>query len=167
LNPEVLNTLETKRLLIKQINQMEFYRKDSELRQSFKSHTEQTNFSTDFHRNTLIFTITHKVSSQLLGLIFLKPLNISNEMECYLILFPQYRGNGYAIEALKKSIEFVFSTLKKDTLNAFINQDNKRGWLVAERSGMKYLGDIIIEQKNMKIMKFSLNKNDFDNLYWH
>jgi len=167
LNPEILNTLETKRLVIKQINQMEFYKSDSELRKKFESYTTPTNFSTDFHKNTLIFTITHKVNDQLLGLNFLKPLNTSREMECFFILLPQYRGNGYAIEALKKSIEFAFSTLKIDTLKSYISQDNKKGWLVAERSGMKYMGDIIIEQKSKKLMKFSLNKTDFDNLYLH
>ena len=167
MNPEILNTLETKRLVIKQINQMEFYKSDSELHKKFESYTTQTSFSADFHKSTLIFTITNKVNSQLLGINFLRPLNTNREMECYFIIFPQYRGNGYAIEALKKSIEYAFSTLKIDKLNAYINQDNKRGWLVAERSGMKYMGDIIIEQKNKKIMNFSLNKNDFDNLYRH
>ena len=167
MNPEILNTLETKRLLIKQINQIEFYKRDNELRQKFESYITPTSFFTDFHKNTLIFTITHKVNNQLLGLNFLKPLNTSLELECYFILFPRYRGNGYAIEALKKSIEFAFSTLKIDTLKAYISQDNKKGWLVAERSGMKYMGDIIIEQNNKKIMKFLLNKNDFDNLYLH
>ncbi len=146
---------------------MEFYKRDSELRQEFESYTDQVTFSTDFHKNTLIFTIAHKVNSAFLGLIFLKPLNTSSEMECFFILFPQYRGNGYAIEALKKSIQFAFSTLKLDALNAYINQDNKNGWLVAERSGMKYMGDITLEQKNRKIMKFSVNKTDFDNLYRH
>ncbi|MHA1235469.1 MAG: GNAT family N-acetyltransferase [Promethearchaeota archaeon] len=167
MNPEILNTLETKRLVIKQINQMEFYKRDSELRQEFESYTDHVIFSTDFHKNTLIFTIAHKVNSAFLGFIFLKPLNTSSEMECFFILFPQYRGNGYAIETLKKSIQFAFSTLKLDALNAYINQDNKKGWLVAERSGMKYMGDVILEQKNKKIMKFSVNKTDFDNLYQH
>ena len=167
MNPEILNTLETKRLVIKQINQMEFYKSDSELHQKFESYTTSTNFSTDFHKNTLIFTIILKVYDQLLGLNFLKPLNTSREMECYFILLPQYRGNGYAIEALKKSIEFAFLTLKIDALKAYISQDNKKGWLVAERSGMKYMGDIIVEQNNKKNMKFLLNKNDFNNLYLH
>ena len=167
MNPEILNTLETKRLVIKQINQMEFYKSDSELRQKFESYTTKTSFSTDFHKNSLIFTITHKVNSQLLGLNFLRPLKTSREMECYFILFPQYRGSGYAIEALKKSIEFAFSTFNINKLNAYISQDNKKGWLAAERSGMKYMGDIIIKQNNKKIMNFSLNKNDFDNLYRH
>jgi RimJ/RimL family protein N-acetyltransferase len=167
LNPKILNTLETKRLVIKQINQTDFYKNDSELHQKVESCTNQSSFSTYIHKNTQIFLITHKVNSELLGLIFLKPLNSSIEMECFVILFPQYRGDGFAIEALKKSIEFAFTTLKIETLYAYINQDNKRGWLVAERSGMKYMGDIIIEQNNTKKMKFSLNKNDFDNLYLH
>lgn len=167
MNTKILNTLETKRLVIKQINQGDFYKIDNELHQIFEGYTNQSILSTDNRKNTLIFSITHKVNGQLLGLIFLKPLNTSSEMECYFILFPQYRGSGYAIEALKKSIEFVFSTLKIDTLYAFVSQDNKRGWLVVERSGMKYMGDTIIEQKNKKVMKFSINKNDFGNKCLH
>ncbi|MBY9014362.1 MAG: GNAT family N-acetyltransferase [Candidatus Lokiarchaeota archaeon] len=165
MNPEIHNTLETKRLLIKQINQEELLKSDKGLHQKFEGYTNQSNFSLDIRKNTLIFSITHKVNSQVLGLIFLKSLNTSSEMECYFILFPQYRGSGYAIEALKKSIEFAFSTLKIDTLFAYVSQDNRGAWLVAERSGMKYMGDIIIEQKNKKVMKFSMNKNDFDNIY--
>jgi len=167
LNSEILTTLETKRLVIKQINQMDYYKSNNELHQKFESYTNKSSFSTNVRKNTLIFTITHKVNDQLLGLIFLKTLNSSSEMECFIILFPQYRGEGFAIEALKKSIEFAFSTLKIETLYAYISQDNKRGWLVVERSGMKYMGDIIIEQKNKKVMKFAMNRNDFDNLYRH
>ncbi len=165
MNPEILIALETKRLLIKQINQIEFYKSYNELHQKFESYIIQSIFSPDDRKNTLIFSITHKVNEQLLGFIFLKTLHISSEMECYFILLPQYWGNGYAIEALKKSIEFVFSTLKIDTLFAYVSQDNRKGWLVAERSGMKYMGDTIIEHKNEKVMKYLMNKNDFNNLY--
>jgi RimJ/RimL family protein N-acetyltransferase len=146
---------------------MDFYKSDNELRQKFESYTIQSFFFSDDRKNILIFSITHKVNEQLLGLIFLKPLNSSSKMECFIILFSQYRGDGFAIEALKKSIEFAFSTLKIDTLFAYVSQNNKRGWLVAERSGMKYMGDTIIEHKNKKVMKYSMNKNDFHNLYSH
>jgi len=165
LNPEILKTLDTKRLFIKQFNQTNLVESDSELHQEFEEHINQSSFSINICKNTLLFSIILKISSQLLGLIFLNPLNTSNEMECYVKLLPQFRGSGYAIEALKKSIEFVFSFLKIDTLFAYISQENKRGWLVAERSGLKYMGDIITEQKNKKVMKFSMNKNDFDNIY--
>lgn len=166
MNSEIFTTLETKRLFLKPINQDKFYKVDNKL-QKLEGYINQTIFSIDNSKNTLIFSITHKVNSQLLGFIFLKPLNSRGEMECYVILFPQFRRNGFAIEALKKSIEFVFSTLKIDTMFAFVSQDNKRGWLVAERSGMKYMGDTILEQKNKKVMKFLINKNNFDNLYLH
>jgi len=166
LNSEIFNTIETKRLFIKQINQMEFYKSTNEL-QKFEDYTDPKIFSPDNLKSRLIFSLTQKVSDQLLGFIFLKFLNTKSEMECYFILFPQYRGNGFAIEALKKSIEFAFSTLKIDSLLAFVSQDNKRGWLVAERSGMKYMGDTFIEQKNKKVMKFLINKNNFGNMYLH
>jgi RimJ/RimL family protein N-acetyltransferase len=146
---------------------MDFYKSVKELQQKFEGYTNQGIIFTDNRKNTVIFSLTHKVNHQLLGFVFLKSLKTSSEMECYFILFPQYRGSGYAIEALKKSIEFAFSTFKIDKLNAYISQDNKKGWLVAERSGMKYMGDIIIKQNDKKIMNFSLNKNDFDNLYLH
>ncbi len=159
--------LETKRLVIKQINQMDFYKSDNEIRQKLEGYPNQSIFSPDNPKNTLIFSITHKVNEELLGFIFLNPLNTDSEMECYFILFPQYRGNGFAIEALKKSIEFAFSSLKINALLAYVSQENKRGWLVAERSGMKYMGDIFLEKKNKKVMKYSMNKNDFDNLFSH
>ena len=77
LNPEILNTLETKRLVLKQINQMEFYKSDNELHQKFEGYTIQSFFSPVDPKNTLIFSITHKVNEQLLGLIFLKHLIFS------------------------------------------------------------------------------------------
>ena len=154
-----------KRLLIKQINQEEFNKLDKELHQMLEKYATHSFFSEDNTQNKQIFSIAHKVNEQLLGLIFLKTLHIKGEMECFYILVPQYIGNGYAIEALKKSIDFAFSALKIKILFGYFNQNNKKGWLVAERSGMKYMGDTIIEQKNRKIMKFSISKNDFDNKY--
>jgi RimJ/RimL family protein N-acetyltransferase len=167
LNPEIFNTLETKRLYIKQINHEEFNIIDKELHQRLEMYTSQSFFSEGTSENKLIFSITSKDTSQLLGLIFLKALHAVTEMECYFILLPQFRGSGYAIEALKKTIEFIFSTLNVENLIAYVNQDNKRGWLVLERSGLKYMGDVSVKQKNKKIMVFSMNRNDFDNRYRH
>jgi len=165
LNPEIFKIIETKRLFIRQINLEEFFKIGNELQKILDNFTNQSFFSESNSKKTLIFSLTHKVNDTLLGFIFFNPSNGRSEMECYFILFPQYTGNGYAIEALKKSIEFVFSTLTIDTLCAYVRQDNKKGWLVAERSGMKYMGDIIVDQKNKKVMKFSMNKDEFDNMY--
>lgn len=165
MNPEIFKIIETKRLFIRQINLEEFFKIGNELHKTFDDFTNQSFFSEFNSKKTLIFSLTHKVSDALLGFIFFKTSNARSEMECYFIIFPQYTGNGYAIEALKKSIEFVFSTLTIDTMCAYVSQDNKKGWLVVERSGMKYMGDIIVDQKNKKVMKFSMNKDEFDNMY--
>ncbi|MBY9020141.1 MAG: GNAT family N-acetyltransferase [Candidatus Lokiarchaeota archaeon] len=167
LNPEIINTLETKRLLIKQINQKEFNSVDKEIHLILEKFASHSFFSEDNSKDKQIYSISHKINDQLLGLIFLKKLHAKPEMECFFVLLPQYTGNGYAIEALKKSIDFIFSNIKISTLFAYFNQNNKKGWRVAERSGMKYMGDIIIGQKYKKIMKFLMSKNDFENRYHH
>ncbi len=98
------------------------------------------------------------------GLITLKD-NMS--MECYYFLRPEYWGNGYAIESLRKIFEYAFSELKLDKIVAYIDQGNTRGWKVAERSGMKYMGNIICKGTNLKkkSMFFLIDKNDHSNQF--
>jgi RimJ/RimL family protein N-acetyltransferase len=75
----------------------------------------------------------------------------------------QYRRNGYAIEAMKKIIEFAFNVLKLSKLYAYIHSTNQNAWKVAERTGMMYMGDLINETTNRKIMVFLIEKRDFVN----
>ena len=165
MNPEIFYNAETKRLFIRQINLKEFFKIGNELYATLDDFTNQSFFSESNRKNILIFSFTDKVADQILGFIFFRPLKARNDLECYFMLFPQFTGNGYAIEALKKTIEFVFLTLKINKLYAYVRQDNKKGWLVTERSGMKYMGDIIVNQKSKKYMKFSINRDDFHNRY--
>jgi len=167
LNPQTYTNLETKRLFLKQINAEEFFKIGTELFETLDKFTSQRIFSEPNRNKTLIFSLTNKIDRQLVGFNFFKPLIARSEMECYFVLFPHYTGNGYAIESLKKAIEFVFSTMTIDTLRAYVEQDNKKGWLVVERSGMKYMGDEIDNKENKKLMKFSMNKGDFHNIYRH
>ena len=167
MNPDIYTNIESKRLFLKQINTEEFFKIGTELFETLEKFTSQRIFFEPNRKKTLIFSLTNKIDEQLVGFIFFKPLIARNEMECYFVLFPQYTGNGYAIESLKKAIEFVFSTMKIDTLRAYVEQDNKKGWLVVERSGMKYMGDEIDNKENKKLMKFSMNKGDFHNIYRH
>jgi len=98
------------------------------------------------------------------GLITLKD-NIS--MECYYFLRPEYWGNGYAIESLRKIFEYAFSELRLDRIVAYIDQSNTRGWKAAERSGMKYMGNFIRKDTNLKkrSMFFLIDKNDYSNQF--
>lgn len=102
-----------------------------------------------------------------LGFCGLITLEDNIPMECYYFLKPEYWGNGYAIESLRKIFEYAFSELKLDKIVAYIDQGNTRGWKVAERSGMKYMGTILRKDINLKkkSMFFLIDKNDYYNQF--
>jgi RimJ/RimL family protein N-acetyltransferase len=77
------------------------------------------------------------------------------------VLFPRYIGNGYAIETLRKIFEYLFDNYEFLKILAYVEQGNIRGWKVAERSGMKYMGDVFREGKNSKVMFFLITKIDY------
>ncbi|GAG81547.1 unnamed protein product [marine sediment metagenome] len=109
------------------------------------------------------YALILKSNGEFLGFCGLVTLEDNMQMECYYFLLPKYWGNVYAIESLRKVFEYSFSELKLDKIVANIDQGNTRGWKVAERSGMKYMGDVILEGATTKSMYFSINKSDYFN----
>jgi len=161
------STLETKRLMIRQFTQEDF---DNTV--SFMKNVTSTSFNQlfkaiiDSYQNQEViisYALILKSNGEFLGFCGLVTLEDNMQMECYYFLLPKYWGNGYAIESLRKTFEYAFSELKLDKVVAYIDQGNTRGWKVAERSGMKYMGNIICEGANTKLMYFSINKSDYFN----
>jgi len=161
------STLETKRLMIRQFTQEDF---DNTV--SFMKNVTSTSFNQLFkaiigsyqNQEVIIsYALILKSNGEFLGFCGLVTLEDNMQMECYYFLLPKYWGNGYAIESLRKIFEYAFSELKLDKVVAYIDQGNTRGWKVAERSGMKYMGDIICEGATTKSMYFSINKSDYFN----
>ena len=112
---------------------------------------------------TYLFALLLKESNQTLGFVALQILEKRELIECYYELLPQYTGNGYAIEAMKKIFGYIFRNLQFEKIVAHVDQGNSRGWKVAERAGMKYMGDIIRKDVTTKSMCFSINKSDYFN----
>ena len=108
-----------------------------------------------------------KSTGVFLGFVGLIILEDNMPMECYYFLRPEYWGNGYAIESLRKIFEYAFSELELDKIVAYIDQGNTRGWKVAERSGMKYMGNVLRKDTNLKkkSMFFLIDKNDYSNQF--
>jgi len=96
------------------------------------------------------YALMLKNTGDFLGFCGLITLEDIIPMECYYFLRSEYCGNGYAIESLRKIFEYAFSELKLDKIAAYIDQGNTRGWKVAERSGMKYMGSILRNYNNRK-----------------
>ena len=117
-------------------------------------------FSKDSQEGYL-FKILIRNSEILIGYCGFIQINNLNAV-CFYFLFSEYRGNGYAIEAVKAMFEFVFSILKLIEIKAYIEGENNRGWKVAERAGMMYMGEYRHQVDQIKLMEFKISKTDFE-----
>ncbi|NVM17022.1 MAG: GNAT family N-acetyltransferase [Candidatus Lokiarchaeota archaeon] len=156
--------LETKRLYIRQFTQEDYENLFNKLNDAFPEE-DYPLFSYFKERDVYCFLLQLKEPSQIIGYVFLRTFEKEKQIECYYALFPRYTGNGYAIEALRKIFEYIFANRNFMKIIAYIEQGNTRGWKVAERAGMKYMGDIFHIDKNSKVMYFLINKRDYDNQF--
>ena len=165
------SNLETKRLMIRQYTQEDFnnivnFMKDltsNSFNRLFKNIIDSFQNQEVIISNALIL----KSTGVFLGFVGLITLEDNMPMECYSFLRSEYWGNGYAIESLRKIFEYAFSELELDKIVAYVDQGNTRGWKVAERSGMKYMGNVLRIDANVKkkSMFFLIDKNDYCNQF--
>ena len=113
--------------------------------------------------NGLLFEIILRQSELVLGAAGLFPLNeVKDGWSCFYALNPRYWGNGYAIEAVKALIRLAFETLDVSSMHVFIDRRNERGWKVAERVGMMYVGHVKHEKMKPNPMHFYMSRKDFE-----
>ncbi|MFX0007967.1 MAG: GNAT family N-acetyltransferase [Promethearchaeota archaeon] len=106
--------------------------------------------------------ILKKDTNDCIGFCGFNLLTENKEAICFYYLIPLYRGSGFAIESVKKLIEFGFIELGLDKISIFINPKSKEIWKVAERCGLKYLGHVDIPDTSSKAMYFSIGKEEFN-----
>jgi RimJ/RimL family protein N-acetyltransferase len=105
--------------------------------------------------------ISNKNSNAYLGTCGLRPIKDGLEVETIYALLPEFRGNGFAIEAMLKLMEHAFINLKILKIIAYIHPENNQGWKVAERIGLKYMGHVHHKEFIPKAMLFTLTKNEY------
>ncbi len=64
----------------------------------------------------------------------------TSEWEIGWYLLPEHWGNGFATEAVKAVIQYVFADFKINRLAAFLNTENERSMALAGRVGMEREG---------------------------
>ncbi|MFW9897262.1 MAG: GNAT family N-acetyltransferase [Candidatus Thorarchaeota archaeon] len=105
--------------------------------------------------------ISSKENELVLGTCGLYLIENGISIGCVYALLPEFRGNGYAIEAMQTLIEYAFTKLEFSTIIAYIHPNNTDGWKVAERIGMKYLGDVKHKDFSPRAMFFTIKKAEF------
>jgi len=111
--------------------------------------------------------IINKENKNYLGTCGLKSLSDNGTVECFYALLPEYRRNGFAIESMLKLLEYSFEELKILKIVIFIHPNNTRGWKVAERIGMKYMGHIKHNNIVPKAMLFSIEEKEYKMQSFH
>jgi len=84
--------------------------------------------------------IVEKVSTKMIGDIgihFLASNNESKQVEIGYTLSKEYRGKGYATEALSAIIDYLFNTLNKHRITASIDPTNQSSIKLVERLGFR------------------------------
>ncbi len=173
------NRIETKRLILRPINQDDFeflseIFKVDDIAENLKF---LLNTKPENDKKTLIQSIiaSHSTSEPNVALIIINresknrigtcgliPLEGSDDVECFYALLPRYRGQGFAIESMKKLIEYAFMKLNLSKISAFINPKSTSLWKVAERVGMKYMGHIEYNNITSKAMFFTIEKSEYE-----
>ena len=92
------------------------------------------------------FVIIEKVTDQLIGDIGIHFLNTDPEnkqVEIGYTLDRNFRGNGYATEALSVIIDYLFNTLNKHRITASVDPTNAASIKLVERLGFRKEGHFI------------------------
>lgn len=173
------NTLETKRLILRPLmmddfsdfsnllkgndvsNNLEFILKTKQVI-NIKNLFQSLMNTGDTSKPIFTLLIINKETRDAIGSCGLLIIEGGNEAECFYALLPEYRGSGFAIEAMKKLIEYGFSKLNLLKIIAHINPIKSPLWKVAERVGMKYMGHKQINALSSKVMYYSIEKNEFE-----
>ncbi len=171
-------TIETNRLILRLLNKddFEFFLRIIEDK-SVSENLNYTLLNVDLERPEFLFKsiissfdtldpilcliIINKNTNENIGSCGLRFLTNRKEAICFYSLIPLYRGSGYAIESMKKLMEYGFLKMHLSKISIFINPKSKAVWKVAERAGMKYLGHVEISGVHPKAMYLSIEKDEF------
>lgn len=113
------------------------------------------------------YAILLKESGTLIGQAGLmkNSINGSDVVELGYILDDTYWHNGYAVEAARACLEYVFEHLNLDTVCCSIRPGNKTSIRVAEKLGMYLSGSHIVmyNEKEMPHLIYEIKKNKTEN----
>ncbi|MHA2008381.1 MAG: GNAT family N-acetyltransferase [Promethearchaeota archaeon] len=111
--------------------------------------------------NFLALAISKKEEEDFLGTCGIKSQKSNLAVSCFYALLPLNRSYGFAIEAMLKLFEYAFEVLTVPKIVIYIHPNSSDAWKVAERIGMKYLGQLKRENFIPHAMLFSIDKEEY------
>ena len=109
----------------------------------------------------LALLISNKENENYLGTCGIISQKNSAIVKCFYALLPFNRGYGFAIEAMLKLFDYAFEVLTLPKIVAYIHPNNSNAWKVAERIGMKYMGQKRYKNFTPHAMLFSIEQEEY------
>lgn len=82
------------------------------------------------------WAVDRKSDGACVGVVSLNhPINVNEERELGWLLWEQFEGFGYAVEAAAEAKRFAFNELRFSTLVSYIDKDNNQSIRLAEKLG--------------------------------
>lgn len=112
------------------------------------------------------FVIIEKGKKKIIGDIGILFLNVDNQqVEIGCTLHRDYQSKGYATEALKRVIDYLFDDLNKHRITASIDPENSNSIKLMERLGFRkeahFIESLYLNEKWVDDMVFSLLKREW------
>jgi len=95
-----------------------------------------------------------KADGRFIGIVGLLPYSMEDSLcaELGYMIHPDFRRQGYALEATKACLEYGFYTLGADFISAKIVSDNEPSMRLAEKLGMYLLPDVFYIDRETQVM---------------
>lgn len=109
-----------------------------------------------------------KTEQKMIGAISIRKWNDQNRCaDVGYVLSRKYWNNGIITEALKAVIEFCFTKLELNRVEAHCDENNIGSWRAMEKAGMRYEGTlrqkIFLKEKFINMKFYSILREEFFN----
>ena len=134
---------------------MQYIREPKTKEQSDQFLNENLQFYKD-HPGLGRFAVFTRDEQQFAGSFSLLSINKSENIHLGYALLKKFHGKGLATELVKASFNYVFNTIKKDTVHALTVAENTGSQKVLVKCGFQFTGTMMHEEE--EVMVFELKK---------
>ncbi|WP_094228702.1 GNAT family N-acetyltransferase [Methanolobus psychrotolerans] len=102
--------------------------------------------------------ICMKDNGEVIGSCGFAAMEFSSDTQIYYALEPEFRGKGYATEAVEKMLEYMILVLDIERVAVFCSPENIASVNLAKRIGMMYQGTIWKDERNTEYFLMTREK---------
>ncbi len=102
--------------------------------------------------------ISKKDNGEVIGSCGFASLEFSPDTQVYYALEPEFRGMGYATEAMEKMIEYMVLVLDINRIAVYCSPENIDSINLAKRVGMEYQGTVKMDDRDSEYFLLTREK---------